>query len=55
MIIGVLLNCSALKSSYSIEDGDYEIYTMGYSTVQSANKILKITVIVMLYAIGNDG
>ena len=54
MIIGVLKNCRNLNSSYSIEDGDYEIHMMGYITVKSGNKILEIIAIVMLYAVGND-
>ena len=54
MIIGVLINCSNLKPSYSIEDGDYEIHTIGYVTEQSVNEILEIIAIVMLYAIEND-
>lgn len=55
MIIDVLINCINLKSSNLIEDGDYKINTMGYVTKQSADEILEILSIVMLYEIGNDG
>ena len=54
IIIGVLINCSNLNSSYSIEDGDYDIHMRGYDTIQIANEILQIIMIVVLYAIGND-
>lgn len=54
MVICVLINCSNLKFSYSIKNGDYEIHNIGSVMVLSVDEILEIIAIVVLYAIGND-